>query len=201
MNIVLLMTGRGTTRATMADFERQLGVRPDDMVTLIGRQAPAEPLAVTQHLLVPSALHAIQELPVVARVEASSQEGHPTVTPASAAAAPAAGSSPTPGPAAGSTSLALPLKVAKVARTFSVRAGRRVRGRLLARGANYQFAVAASVAPPVSAAVSDCDVLVALDVGSQFAGWLIARRHPGPAAVAGLLAGKLAIERARSMVL
>lgn len=74
---------------------------------------------------------------------------------------------------------------------------RRLRQQALPGTLADQYAVACLRAAPVREAVARADVVVAMDANTYKAAWLLARRHPGPTVVAGLAAGKRAVEEAR----
>lgn len=78
----------------------------------------------------------------------------------------------------------------RVARSTKVR---RVRSAVAPLGSAGGYAVAAMASAQVQSLVARADVVVALDADTYRAAWLLARRHPGPAVVVGLAAGKQAV--------
>ena len=64
-------------------------------------------------------------------------------------------------------------------------------------GASLRFALTTSSASAVQQVVARADVVVALDAESHRAGWLLARRHPGPDVVVGTAAGKRMLDGRR----
>lgn len=51
MRIVIMDTGRGTNRATIDLWRERLSLEPDDTISLLTWQPPAEPLPVAEHLV------------------------------------------------------------------------------------------------------------------------------------------------------
>jgi hypothetical protein len=70
---------------------------------------------------------------------------------------------------------------------------RRAKEALLPGSTASRFAVAALRSRPLRLAVSEADLVIALDTNTHRAAWLLARRHPGPDVVVGLEAARAAL--------
>lgn len=180
--VVLLATSRGQRPSAFATALDQLGVldRSDVEVAVVGLHPATGPLPVTRHLVVGARAAvdgAAQELPTAGLAAARD-----ALAPAAAPAPAAGGAATTPAPAA-------PPRGA-VDRLRRVRRLRQLVRRVAPGTASSVYAAACLRSPAVRGLVRDATVVVALDVHTYRAAWLLARRYPGPAVVVGEGAGR-----------
>jgi hypothetical protein len=201
MRVVLLTTARGQRPATVREVLKELGLadHPETEVVVVGLHYPKKPLPVAANLVVgPDLSVRRQAKSVPTRDDVAAAEA------AGATAAPAAPATPTAPiyhPARVGKAVAWRARRARhtvrtnpaVVRVRNSTKVRRVKNKVLPGGLATRYAVACLSATNVGAAIEGADVVVALDSNTYRAAWLLARRHPRPAVVVGVAAGRRAV--------
>lgn len=209
MNIVLLGSARRMTPEAAVSARDQLGLadRPDVVPSLVTVHRPARGLPGIDTLVIRAGatgrgrVLAVPAGPLTTSdpVEAAAAEADDAAP--VAATAPAAPAAPRQGAAKVvhavrwrsrrvKRAVAAHPTAQRVARSTKVR---RVRSAVAPLGNAGGYAVGALASAQVQSLVARADVVVALDADTYRAAWLLARRHPGPAVVVGLAAGKQAV--------
>lgn len=189
MRLALLTTARRLRPEAIEKIWEQLGVEHEDVqVTVVSWYPHEQPLPVAANLLIgphPRLRHRARHLAVLDPAKSSPHHEH-------------AGSGPvhTTGT---EPKRAIPPRPAGPGAAFLWRVRhsaklRRVAHRAARTGMDFQYAAASNTSREVSQAIRSADVVVALDMRTYLAAWVLARRHPQPSFVAGVAAAKRAIE-------
>lgn len=218
MNIVLLTTARGQRPEALESAREQLGLTAADHpdIRVVGWHPPRRGLPVTQHVVLGPDLSLTGRARYV-RVAPSAPPGSPDL-------AAGAGEAAFPSPAAEASPADLPRSLPpvyhprRVAKAVAWRARRirkalrkpalvtrvrqstkvrKVKNKLAPGGLATQYAIGCLRAAVVHDLVERADVVVAMDANTHRAAWLLARRHPGPAVVVGLTAGRRVLDELR----